>query len=311
MVREADRRTAGERRGRAPVKDAPLRHRVEWVALRPLLATVERLPLTQARALGTVLGALACRLDHQRRAVALENLRFALPELTSAERHRIASASFRNLGASLMDALAASRLDAARLCQVWRIDGFEHVLAGERERRGVLLMTAHLGCWEVVSWLMGASGRPLVAVGRPPDNPHLDARLRRLRERFGNTMVNKRGAARGLMRRLRAGGYAGILIDQRVRPGQGSELPFFDRPALTSLLPAQLSLRTGAPVVPAFGFLEAGGRYRAELHEPIWPDISGAGAEEALTRRYLSVMEAAIRARPRLWMWMHRRWRLD
>ena len=109
-----------------------------------------------------------------------------------------------------------------------------------------------------------------------------------------------------------SGSRLGILIDQRVRRDDGILVPFFGRDAVTTPVLARLSMRTGAPVVPIFGFMEAGGRWRIAFREPIGPE-SESGADEAraaaLTARYLAVVEHEIRQRPAEWLWLHDRWK--
>jgi KDO2-lipid IV(A) lauroyltransferase len=131
-----------------------------------------------------------------------------------------------------------------------------------------------------------------------------------MRERFGNTVIPKHGAARRMLEVMRDRGRLGILIDQRVQEREGIAVPFFGRPALTSPILARLSMRTGAPVVPLTVYPEPGGRYRVVVREPVFPP-AGKGDDEAvqaLTRRYLEIAEADIREHPALWLWMHRRW---
>jgi KDO2-lipid IV(A) lauroyltransferase len=176
----------------------------------------------------------------------------------------------------------------------------------------VFILSAHVGFWELVPPVVALYRGPMSIVVRPADNPHLDRELCALRERFGNEVVPKRGAARRILERLRAGGRVGILIDQRVQPKEGIEVPFFGRPALTSPILARLSLRTGAAVVPVAAFPEPHGRYRLIARPAILPP-EGATDDEAtvaaLTRRYLEVAEEDIREHPAQWLWMHRRWR--
>jgi KDO2-lipid IV(A) lauroyltransferase len=176
----------------------------------------------------------------------------------------------------------------------------------------VFILSAHVGFWELVPPVVALYRGPMSIVVRPADNPHLDRELCALRERFGNEVIPKRGAARKMLERLRGGGRVGILIDQRVQPKEGIEVPFFGRPAQTSPVLARLSLRTGAAVVPVAAFPEPGGRYRLVARPAILPP-EGAKDDEAsvaaLTRRYLEVAEDDIRAHPAQWLWMHRRWR--
>ena len=105
-----------------------------------------------------------------------------------------------------------------------------------------------------------------------------------------------------------------MVMDQRVRPEQGGiRVPFFGVEALTTPIPASLALRTGVPTVPIFAYPKPEGGWRIEIEEAIPPtgDPRDDEAVAAQTRRYLAVMEKAIRNRPEQWLWMHRRWRID
>ena len=124
--------------------------------------------------------------------------------------------------------------------------------------KGIFVLSAHLGFWEMVAPAIGLYRGTLHIVVRPADNPLLDRELRALRERFGNAVIPKRGAARRMIEVLREAGRIGILIDQRVQAREGIEVPFFGHPALTSPVLARLSLRTGAAVVPVTCLPRAG-----------------------------------------------------
>ncbi|HSM14037.1 MAG TPA: lysophospholipid acyltransferase family protein [Thermoanaerobaculia bacterium] len=292
------------------MKNAPVRHALEYAALWPFLRLLRALPHGASRALGAGLGGLAHALDGHRRRVALGNLAQALPELPAGERARIARGSFRSIGAAFCDALSAARFDRVELCRRVTLVGLEHLAAAEAPGRGVVLLTAHYGTWEIAPQAVSQARGPLAVVGRPADNPHVDREIRALRERFGNRMLDKRGSVRELFRILRGGGRVGLLIDQRVRPEEGIDVPFFGRPALTSPIVARLALRTRAPIVLVFAEPEPEGRYRVEIHpaiEPEGPDDDAATYE--LTRRCLEACERVIRARPERWLWAHRRWR--
>jgi KDO2-lipid IV(A) lauroyltransferase len=297
------------------MKQAPVRHRVEAAAVRGVRAILSALPHAAARRLGSHLGSLGWLLDRRHRQVAEENLALALPELTAAERRRIARDSFRHLGEALFDTLSAYRFDLVELCRRTTLDGWDHLLAARRAAapRGIFVITAHFGPWEQGPLALGSWGGPLHVVGRPLDNPWLDRDLRELRSRFGNHLLSKRGAARGMLRAIERGDNVGLVIDQRVQPHEGIELPFFGQPAWTTPVVAHLSIRLGVPVLPAFVRPRPGGRYHMEIREPIAPPEVGRGVDDdavaALTRRYLEIYEAEIRRQPELWLWMHRRWR--
>ena len=292
------------------MKDAPIRHRLEYLAYLPIRAVLSSMPVSLARRSGAALGDVVFRLDRRRRHLALDNLSRAFPERPAAERESIARDSYRHLGSSLFNTFAGLRLSREELCERITIEGFEHLIDAEAMGRGVILLSAHLGTWEVAAWALALSGRPVHVIGRPADNPHLDREMRRIREHWGNQMIVKRGAARSSIRVLRKGGYLALLVDQHAGTKSAVRLPFFGRPAWTSTLPARLSVKSGAPVVPGYGYLEPGGRYRMTVREPIVPpDRPDGDALVELTKRYVDAGEREIRLRPGEWMWMHRRWR--
>jgi KDO2-lipid IV(A) lauroyltransferase len=303
------------------VKKRPVGHRLEYGAYLVLKGFLRSLPHAGARAFGRRLGGLAHALDRRHREVALRNMALALPELADSERRRLVKECFRHFGAALCDAISSTRFTPTELCHRMSLRGWENLDEAERRDKGIFILSAHLGFWELVPPLIGLTRGRMDIVVRPADNPWLDRELQALRERFGNAVILKRGAARRMLEVLRGGGRVGILIDQRVQEREGIAVPFFGRPALTSPVLARLSLRTGAAVVPIAAYPEPGGRYRVVVRPAILPpeekdkDVKdGKDSKDdgemvaALTRRYLEVAEEDIRAHPEMWLWMHRRW---
>ena len=293
------------------MKQAPVRHALEHALFLPFAGLCRALPHIASRRLGRGLGALAYALDRSHRRIAAENLAAAIPEIAPAERSRIVAACFRHFGGAFADALSSARFDRVALCRRLELVGLDRLLEAEARGQGVVLVTAHYSAWEIAPQAIAQAAGPVVSVGRPIDNPHVDRTVRALRERFGNRVVDKRGAVREMFRVLAHGGRLGLLIDQRVRAEEAIDVPFFGRPALTSPIVARLALRTGAPVVPLFADPTAGGGYRVEFLEPLQVEATGDGEAVtfALTRRVVEICERVIRAAPERWLWMHRRWK--
>lgn len=286
-----------------------IRHALEYGALKTFYGLVRALPHTTVRGVGATLGGLACRLDARHRRVAMDNLAAAFPELDEPARRAMVRRCYRHFGGMLFDRLSMTRFDARGICRRTTINGWEHLLEAEAEGRGVLLLLAHFGSWEMLGDPVSIYRGPGYAIARPADNPYLDRATRRLRERFGLISVNRRGAARVALRALENGERVWILADQRVHPREGIELPFFGRQATTSTLAARLALRHGTPAVPMFCYPEPRGRFRIEVRPPIRPEGAGREAVAALTARYVAATEEEIRRAPELWLWMHDRWR--
>lgn len=294
------------------MKNAPLRHAVEFAAFSLFQGLVRALPHPASRSLGGGLGALAGRLDRRRVGIADRNLAAAFPDASKAERQRITRGCFRHFGASFCDALSSLRFDGEALLARLEFTGWENFARAAElgGGKGTIVLGSHFGNWEVVPAAIALTVGPMSSVGRRADNPHFDRVIQRLRTRYGNLSLDKRGAVREMFRLLERGGRLGLLIDQRVRAEESLDVPFFGRPALTSPIVARLSQRTGAAVVPVFGEELAGGRYRVEALPPILPPSKESGEDDvALSRRYLEILEARVRERPELWLWLHDRWK--
>jgi KDO2-lipid IV(A) lauroyltransferase len=189
--------------------------------------------------------------------------------------------------------------------------GAEHVEAARSAGRGVLLVTAHFGNWEVHGMAHGWLFGPIGVIARPLDNPALDARLCEVRRRPGNTVIYKKRALPQVLRLLRDNRGVAILIDQNVQQGDGVFVDFFGRPAATTTAAAALALKTGCALVPSHTELREDGRY-ALVYEPAL-EVPASGDRDAdvhrLTQRLTGVIEEWVRRRPEQWLWLHRRWK--
>jgi KDO2-lipid IV(A) lauroyltransferase len=284
------------------------RHRWQYALYRGVAALLSALPHRAAPAVGSALGSLGFCVAARERRIALDNLAAALPELPAADRRRLARRSFRAVGAAACETLSAVRLAPEELRGRWVVEGSEEVARAQEGGRGALLLSAHLGCWELAAIAVALELGTVHLVSNALHNPLFERELWRLRRPFGLERIEQRGAARRMYKLLRAGGRVGVALDQRVPPEEGIDVTFLGRPSLASPLPAYLSLVTGAAVVPAFA-LPAGGRYRLALEPAILPEGGGPEAVAALTQRYMDVLAAAIRRHPEQWLWMYRRWR--
>jgi KDO2-lipid IV(A) lauroyltransferase len=286
------------------------RHRRGALAYRATRALVRLLPHAAARWAGRRLGDLGYALDRRHRRRALAQLAAAFPDLDPAGRRRIARRAFRHLGSAAADGLSAGRFDLVELCRRLTLEGWDHLQAAEAAGRGVLVLTGHLGLWEVVAWAVGAYAGPVHALGRPLANPRLAAEHARTAERFGLRLQPERSATGEMAAALAAGEKVAAVIDRPPPPGADRvAVPFLGRPIEVSSLPARLALQLGAPAVPVFALPAPRGRYRLIVRPGIQPPNPGTAADPdpervaALTARYLAALEAEVRRRPDLWPW--------
>jgi KDO2-lipid IV(A) lauroyltransferase len=286
---------------------------VEWAAAVALGTFFNWLPESFAYVVGGGAGRLAFHLDRRHRAIALENLAAAFPgRYPSAELNLLARAVFENLGRTAVDVARSGRLLKASGGEMFRVDGLELLQEVRARGKGVMLLTAHFGPWELLPIVASLRYEPICVVARPLDNPRLDDLLTTLRERGGNQVIRKREAVQAILQVLRRGETVGILIDQHISEREGVVVPFFGRPASTASAPALLALRSGAAVLPAGIRRESGrGRYRITLGPEVpirrSKDLKADLVEN--TARFNQAIEALIRERPDHWFWVHRRWK--
>ena len=289
-----------------------LRNRVEYAAYLGARATAGMLGPRALARLGGLLGEVFWRVGRRRREILDFNLALAFPELDEAARRARSRAVARHFGRVALDALRVQRLSPEALRAEVEVEGEEHLERAAAGGRGLFVLSAHLGSWEVAGLVAGLLlPHGLAAVNRPLDNPLLDVELQRLRLGLGNRVLGKRSIARDVLRELAAGGAVGILIDQRVSEEVGVPAPFFGHPTPTHPILARLVRRSAAPVVPVFAVWLAPGRYRV-LFEPALELESVPDDERddlALTARYTAVVESVIRRWPEQWLWYHDRWR--
>ena len=298
--------------GRRP-RRSPARHRFELALFRVASGTLGILPRRTSAALGRALGRLYLRVGRERRGILFENLAKAFPEKRPEEIARIARASVESVGAAFVEFLDVSAMSEEEIRSRIYVVGEENLRRAREQGKGVFILSAHIGGWELGAIRAGMLGEPISPVVRPLDNPLLERELARRRTRFGNRPIAKREAARDILRALRRGETVAILVDQNVLAREAVFVPFFGRPAATTPALALFQLKTGAPVVPVFTWPEGDGRYRLEFETPIEVETNDPAdrdaAVRALTARYMEVTEAAIRKAPEAWLWMHNRWR--
>jgi KDO2-lipid IV(A) lauroyltransferase len=275
------------------------------------VALAGRLPLSPARAIGRRLGDLVWAVLPRRRAIALANIALAFPDMPRGEQRRLARRSFQHLGMAAVEICRALHEPVEATLARVNVDGLARVEKVMETHGRALLVSAHLGNWELLMLAYRLSGFPLSIVVRPLDASALDGVMRRVRAAAGAQIIDKRDAVRPVLTALRRGSLVGILLDQNASRREGVFVPFFGRLASTSRSAATLALRTGTPILPLFIRREPDGTHRITVEAPIVPP-AGATTEAgivALTGRCTQVIEEAIRQAPEQWLWMHARWR--
>jgi KDO2-lipid IV(A) lauroyltransferase len=293
-------------------RDNAAREAIEYWLLRVMLAALGSLPRPLARTIGAALGKLALAASSRLRRVGLRNLELAFPEKSLEEREAILRGEFRSLGWQVAEFALMRHYTRQQAAKFIRYDGLENFLAAEARAKGVLVLTAHLGAWELSSFFHSLMGHPMAMVIRRLDNPRVDALVNGVRSLHGNRTLHKDDFARGLLQAMHRGETVGILMDTNMTPPQGVFVPFFGIDACTASGLARVAMHSGATVLPGFLLWEqAEGKYVLHFGAPLTLVDTGDRERDivANTALFTATLESYIRRYPEQWLWVHRRWK--
>jgi len=274
--------------------------------------TLGRLPRGLARLVAGAIAWSVYRVHGRLRRVGQRNLELALPELSEQDRGRLLRHLFRYLGWQLVEFCCMTRYTPENTRGWIRTEGLDHYLAAKARGKGMLILTGHLGAWELSSFYHSLMGHPMGMVIRRLDNRRLDEFVNGIRCLHGNRVLHKDDFARGLLTAMRAGDTVGILMDTNMTPPQGVFVEFLGRQACTATGLARVALKTGAAVLPGFMLWEeAEQRYVLRFGPQLAFERSGDAEADivAATQQCTSAIESWIRRYPEQWLWIHRRWK--
>ncbi|TVS12617.1 MAG: hypothetical protein EA419_04205 [Wenzhouxiangella sp.] len=291
-----------------PVRSAAARMKIALALA--LIRLLSWLPLRLVYGLAVIPGGLAYLLPWRKHRVIETNLDIAFPELNAAQRRRLHRQNLVEMMRLVLESGAAWYWSARRLERHLASPiGWDEVEKARREGRGVLLIGAHLGNWELSSLVTSLKG-PFCGLYKPPRDAAVDEALTRSRERFtGRLIATGSPAMRGLLRELKSGGTVGLLMDQLPRQGEGVYAPLFGRPALTLTLVNRLARRTGCQVFFVTVERLSMGRGWQLRCAPV-PATVGSADSVAAAGAINAQLEAAIRRVPAQYLWLYKRFAL-
>ena len=299
---------------RPPARAVPpptLRHRIEYLAFRGVGGLLSAAPEALADRAGAALGWTVARVAPVRWSLVMSQLGWAFPDRDPAWRRDVARRSYAHLGAEAIAMVRMSAQGGGPIVDRTSVHGIEAVEEAVARGQGVVVVTGHLGNWELGGAALAARGLPVDVVVARQRNRLFDARLESSREALGMTVIPRGQAPRRVLASLRKGRVVGILGDQDARKA-GIFVDFFGRPASTARGPAVLSIRARARLVLGVAIREGGAEPRYSVYfEPLDPPRTGDLDQDVrlLTQAYTQRLEAYIRRFPEQYFWLHRRWK--
>ena len=298
-----------------PVREATRRpslaNRFEYGSLRAIIGVLGAVRWKRAVRAGAAFGRLAHHPLGIRRNVVESQIAAAFPELGEPEVQAMARGAFEHLGRVTVETALISRIDPGWVLELFAtVDGWDTVERLRAQGRGLIMVTGHLGNWELGGAYIAARGVPLDVVVRRMGNPLFDGYLTRTRSRLGMAVVRDRDAVRRTPRTLRDGGAVAFLTDQAGLNLASTFVPFFGRPAKTPRGPAVFALRLEAPVVFGTALRLPDGRYHLAFEEvPVHRTGDRERDVDELVANYSRILERWVREAPEQYFWHHRRWK--
>lgn len=279
-------------------------HFLQYVPIALLLAVGRLLPFDARGRLAAAILAFGCRWLPPFRKRIEDGLTRVYPDMPKAKRNWIAAEVGRNTGRTLSEilhnrefCLMTDRFQASG-------PGLEALLKARAAGKGAIIVSAHFGQWEAIRHYLKSQDMETGAVYRPNNNPWYERHfLNGILQGGGPIVAKGRSGTMNMVRHIRKGGFFAILPDQWVH--QGARIPFMGHGADTTLAPAELALKYGIPLVPAFGVRQENG---VDIAVEFEAEISHTDAEQMMVE-FNDRLSTRIHANPSQWYWLHRRWK--
>ncbi|MCP4379076.1 MAG: lysophospholipid acyltransferase family protein, partial [bacterium] len=284
-----------------------------YLGARVVIMFVEMLSARAGYALARMVGKLMYRFDKRHRKIAIEQIRRSFPDWSEKKVHRTARASICNMVCMGLELLLTPRIIRP---ETWRrhirLRNMENVVSTLISRdRPMLLVTGHFGNWELAGYFSATIGLSFSSVARRIDNPYINDLIFGVRERTGQRMIYKQGAAEQIEKAFDSNEAVSIVCDQDAG-ARGIFVDYFDRPASTFKSIGLLAMQYDAPIaVICCRRLE--GQFNFEIFNQRMIEPSEWSDKDDplrwITQQYTSALEQAVRTQPEQYFWVHRRWK--
>lgn len=260
---------------------------------------------------GRLFGEMGYRLGGVYRTIVRRNLEFAFPSWEDHQIEAVSRRAFHHFGMTLSEMVQGAHLSAGAILSRCRLSGEDHLNRALEAKKGIIVVSAHLGNWEIsLQYLACLFGRRVHIVVRPLVPRWLDRWVNHARTRFGNHLIPKRRAFPKMLKAIRSDGIVAIMVDLSSRK-QSVAVDYFGHRTLTSPAAAMLAARCAAPILAAFTLRNPDGSFTIEVSPPVAIQRSSDLASDLRcnTQRIADIVEKAVREHPDQYLWMQKRWK--
>lgn len=247
-----------------------------------------------------------------RKNVVLDNLNKAFPDKSNKEINEIAYKNYISIGITFLEIMAFQKMSRHEILKLVDVENLDIVKPHIDNKKGVILLTAHLANWELGALAMGLLlNQPINVMVKKQRNKYVANWMSSIREKFENIEVPLGVSIREIYKTLISGGVVGIVGDQRGRKEDGIVVNFFNNPTVTFQGFASLGIKNKVPIIVVLGERLKNGRYRIHIEEIKYDNLPSdlPGKIKELNQRYMTILETQIKLNPEQWLWMHKIWK--
>ena len=283
----------------------------EFISIISLFSIFKIIGLRNASNLGSILGKFIGPFFRSKNLIKL-NIKIGLGNINPEKEKEIINSMWSNIGRTLAEYvfLKDFKFNTTNFSHM-KINGSKYLEEIKNSGKPVIFFSGHFANFELMAMELDKSGIKTAAIYRPLNNFFLNPLMEYLRMKYiCPTQIPKgRMGMREIISKIKDGYSVALMMDQRV--SEGLKIPFFNKPAFTTTIPAQLALKYDCKLVPIFLERKDGPNFEMTIHEPYKIEKTGNDEEDTknIIHKINQIIEKMVIKNPTQWIWSHNRWK--
>ncbi|NPA12781.1 MAG: lipid A biosynthesis acyltransferase [Aquificae bacterium] len=270
--------------------------------LQLLFSYFKRLPREKAISRGEGLGNLLWKAGY-RKSVIMRNLDIAFPERDKHWKEEIGRLSLQNIGRTLVEfPKLPEYVKSGEIDRIFQIEEGEELL---REKGSKILITAHIGNWELGGAGLSYKYGNVVSLAYRIKNSGVNQLITEIRQKAGLKIIFHDQPLKDFVKAVREGKTLVFLADQNALRHRGVFVDFFSLPASTIIFPARLSIKYKVPILFAYQYFD----YNTKTYRGRVKRIQTSQDIRETVQLYTKAIEEAVKEHPDQYFWVHKRWK--
>ena len=284
-----------------------LKYLIQFIIIIIFFIIFKIIGLKNASALGKYIG---IKLGPKLRSkmIIKKNLNFCFKNIDEKKINYISTEMWSNIGRTFAEYVFLNKFKKNKNNNLIKINGIEVLKKIKDENNPVIFISGHFANFELMAMKINDSGIKLATIYRPLNNIFLNPLMEYLRKRYicPNQIKKGRSGLRELIYKFKNKNSIALMVDQRV--SEGMNINLFDKPALTTTIPAQMVVRYNCKIVPVEIKRINNINFEININDPISFEEKD-NKIEVITLKINQILEKMILANPKQWIWSHNRWK--